>query len=78
MRTRSLTGSALGLHDGVEGFHIGDLIMRIGFSGILYHKYNKEPPKSIGNYLGPYIRVHRFRVIGHLLFPTRCPDRSRT
>ena len=33
---------------------IGAFIIRTGFGGILYKKYNKEPPKSIGNYLGSY------------------------
>ena len=31
---------------------IGALIIRIGFWGILYYSYNKEPPNSIGNYQG--------------------------
>ena len=36
--------------------NIGACIIRIGFWGPLYYKYNKEAPKkdSIGNYLGPY------------------------
>ena len=34
---------------------IGALIIRIGFWGPLYYKYNKEPPKYIGNYVGPYM-----------------------
>ena len=29
---------------------IGALIIRIGFRGILYYKYNKEPPKPYSNY----------------------------
>ena len=29
---------------------IGALIIRIGFRGILYHTYNKEPQNNIGNY----------------------------
>ena len=34
---------------------IGALIIRMGFWGILYYNYNKEPaPNSIGNYQGPY------------------------
>ena len=28
-----------------SGFSIGALIIRIGFWGILYYNYNKEPPK---------------------------------
>ena len=32
------------------------MIIRIGFWGIVYYNYNKEPPKiDIGNYQGPYI-----------------------
>ena len=30
-------------------------MIRIGFRGSLYYSYNKEPPKSIGNCLDPYI-----------------------
>ena len=30
--------------------------------GRLYYTYNKEPPNSIGNDLGPYIRVSLTRV----------------
>ena len=43
---------------------IGALIIRIGFWGIFYYIYNKEPPPhhSIGNYAGPYIRGLWFRV----------------
>ena len=29
------------------GFNIGALIIRIGFGGILYYKYNKETPKTL-------------------------------
>ena len=28
-----------------KGYNLGALIIRIGFGGILYHNYNKEPPK---------------------------------
>ena len=38
--------------------NIGALIIRIGFWGPLYFHHNKEPPKCIGNYLGPYIMLH--------------------
>ena len=30
-------------------------LVRIGFWGPLYYIHNKEPPNSIGKYLGPYI-----------------------
>ena len=38
---------------------IGALMIRIGFGGILYYTYTKEPPTiySVGNYLGPYVSV---------------------
>ena len=39
---------------------MGALIIRIGFAGILYFTYNKDPPpkkkKSKGHYLSPYIK----------------------
>ena len=45
-------GSIVGFYDA------GALIIRIGFWGMLYQNYAKEPPhNSIGNYLGPYIRI---------------------
>ena len=34
------------------------LINRIRFWGILYQKYNKEPPKPYSNYYGPDITYH--------------------
>ena len=34
--------------------NIGALIIRVGFGGILYYNYNKEPPKPYSNYYGPY------------------------
>ena len=38
-------------------FNIGALIVRIGLWGRFYFIPHKEPHNSIGNHLGPYIRV---------------------
>ena len=40
----------------LEYTNVGAFIIRIGFWGPLYYKYDKEPQNGIGNYLGPYIR----------------------
>ena len=45
----------LGWRQGLRVFTIGALIIRIRFWGPLYYTYNKEPQKSIGNYLGSHI-----------------------
>ena len=49
--------------------HVGVLIIRIGFWGVLYHKYNKEPQKSIGNSLASAIHTNshanlRIEILG--------------
>ena len=42
-----LAGHCLGV---VSSGNIGALIIRIGFGGIIYYNYNKEPPKPYSNY----------------------------
>ena len=51
----------------------GALIIRIGFRGPFFYKYNTDPPppNSIGNYLGPCSSDSRFRLLFlELLLPT--------
>ena len=51
-------------------YHIGALIIRIGFWGPLHHSYDTEPLRfMIGNYFGPYIKY-----VGPL---AQCPRRQR-
>ena len=44
--------------------NVGALIIRVGFGGILYYNYNKEPPKPYSNYEGPYSRVSGSGLVG--------------
>ena len=48
---------------------MGAWIIRIGFLGILYSYYNKEPPQknSIGDYKGPYRRGSGYNAGCNLL-----------
>ena len=32
------------------GYNVGASMIRIGFGGIVYKSYNKEPQNGIGNY----------------------------
>ena len=46
--------------------NIGALIIRIGFRGILYPNFIKEPPKAYSNYYGSYITCPVSIVCLHL------------
>ena len=44
-------------------------VIRIGFWDPLYHSCNKGPQNSIGNYLGPYIKILLIGLIVALIDP---------
>ena len=64
-RLRRRLSPAAGLVTGKQhDYNIGALIIRIGFGGIVYYNYNKEPPKPYSTDQGSYMIECLFFLAG--------------